>query len=334
MLDRLIEQSRDFDSRKTDVGPIVPSGSCSFEKNDDHRLCMNVTAGAGFGDARMLLGLTDNAATQVCAKLGSAAWPQKNKTLPRDYLFDACSPEMAADHLNHWVRTLGVRHPYRRWFVRAYDDMCRAVLSGRYAVVDITETLTWVKEALDSKNRGGSVTVWHPIVTPDVLHLKILFQDFETDGGSYAVGGYITTGETGNRRLGVYPLVQRHSCTNSIVIEESEFAWNHTHVGRKGVLRYKFLVALYDVLKGSAGSLQRLLDAREQEIPDFAEYIEKLAKRYGWTTMIKDSVLLGTEGQSTKFGVVNGVSFAAQRMEDHEERVAMEALAGELLVGR
>ena len=331
MLDQLIEQSRAMDELKTNYGPAVPLGHYGFEGDGD-RLSLVVNAEL-WQDPTTFLGLTDHAARQVCGRLGAAAFPERNKPLPREYLFGACPGYMAAGHLNYWIEELGEQYPTRKWFVRAYEDTCRAVLTDRYATVDVTETLEWVKKALDSKG-GGPVTFFNPVVTPDVLHLKVVFQDIDTGNGNghYGVGGYITTGEIGNRRLGVYPLIQRHSCTNSIVVQKSEFAWEHIHAGRRVLLQRLFVDSIYQVLEGSLESLERLLDAQEREIPSFAEHVEELAKERGWTTVVKNSVLVGTEGQSTLFGLINGVSAAARDMEDAEERVAMELFAGDLLM--
>lgn len=331
MLDQLIERSRDFDDGKVDYGPAVPLDHYCFEGDED-RLSLAVTA--ELWQDHTFLGLTDHAAAQVCGRLGAAAFPERSKPLPREYLFGACPGYMAAGHLNHWIEELGDRYPTRKWFVRAYEDSCRAVLTDRYATVDVTETLEWVKEALDSKD-GGPVTFYNPVVTPDVLHLKVVFQDIDTGNGGnghYGVGGYITTGEIGNRRLGVFPLIQRHSCTNSIVVQKSEFAWEHIHTGRRALLQRMFVDSIYQVLEGSLESLGRLLDAQEREIPSFAEHVEELAKERGWTTVVKDSVLIGTEGHETLFGLINGVSAAARDVEDAEERVAMELFAGDLLM--
>lgn len=331
MLDQLIEKSKGFDSEKRDFGPVAPANSICFVGDFD---TLSLIAGPELWEDEVCLGLTDHAAGQVCGRLGPAAFPGRTKPLPREYLFDACPGGMAAEQLNHWIDVSGDLYPTREWFIRAYRDSCRAVLTNRYATVDVTETLEWVKGALDSRNSDQPVTLYNPVVTPDILHLKVIFQEVDTGGnnGHYGIGGYITTGEIGNRRLGVFPLIQRISCANSIVVQKSEFAWEHVHTGNRAVLRHLLSSAIYQVLEGSVESLDRLLKAQGEEIPDFAEHVDDLAKKMGWTTVVKDQVLIGTEGQETLFGLINGVSATARDTEDAEDRVAMELFAGELLM--
>jgi hypothetical protein len=67
-------------------------------------------------------------------------------------------------------------------------------------------------------------------------------------------------------------------------------------------------------------------------IPDVADVINGLAERYGLSTPVRDDVLFGMEGKSTLAGIVNGLSFAAQKLENIEARIDMETLAGAILI--
>jgi len=48
---------------------------------------------------------------------------------------------------------------------------------------------------------------------------------------------------------------------------------------------------------------------------------------------VHDLILIGTEGHKTRFGLVNGLSFAAHQVEDVEHTIELEALAGAVLMG-
>jgi len=336
MLDELINTSCEFDELKRDYGPVPAREMVQFDDVTAELVLPPDLMSTMSGESEVRMLPTDWAfKNQICQKLGVACWPGENKSLPGEYLLQ-CPSSMRARQLNHWVKRLpdNQNGTAKEWFVRGYDDgsTCRAVLSNRFSVVDVTETLGWVKQALDSKGNGLTPVIHNPIVTPDILHLRVLFKDVN-DGG-YAVGGYFTTGEIGNRRIGAYPLIQRHSCTNSIVIPKDEFSWEHNHTGSRAVLRSLFMGAIFEVLKGAAEGLDLLLRAEEQEIPDFADYIDSLAEEYSFTTETRDEILIGSEGHESLFGVVQGISHAANRMDDPTEAADMQLMAGAVLVTR
>lgn len=325
MLNQLIETSRAFDEHKSDYGP-APTTEFRF---DTHTAELAVP-GSLFQDSRVLLAPTRHAFGQVCQKLGPAAFPGTQKVLPTDYLL-ACPPPQRADHLNHW---LSVMNGSRKWFVRGYDESARAVLSDKYGTVGITNTLEWVRDAIDNKGGVGGVRVVDPVVTPDVLHLRTLFRSVNTHEGNYGIGGYFTTGEIGNRKLGAFPLIKRTSCDNSIAIPVSEWSWESRHVGDTRILKRLFVTAIYSVLKSSVEALDRLMDAMDVEIPNFTTYVDALVGEKHWEIETKDRILIGSEGHETLFGLVQGVSAAAKSLEDADDRANMELYAGRLLFKR
>lgn len=320
-MQQLIDTSQEFDTHKTDFGP-APARHFSFHPDT----AQVVTPPTMMGSS--LLEPTDWALGQVCQKLGPAAFPGTSKVLPKDYLA-ACPPAMRAEQLNLWLtKTNGTN-----WFVRGYDDNARAVLSDRYSVVGVTEALTWIQDALESKGVEG-VSIHNPVVTPDVLHIRVLFRDVETPKGLYRIGGYFTTGETGNRKLGAYPMVQRTSCVNSISFPVNAWSWESRHIGHTAVLKRMFVTAIYQVLKGAVDALDKVLEAQETQLPNFTEYVDGLVKGKGWTSETRDYILLGSEHSETLWGVAQGISYASQRVIDEDERADMEMYAGALLIGR
>ena len=322
MLDQLIEQSKAFDEHKSDYGP-APVKSFMFH---NHTAELSVP-GSLFQNSRVMLTPTEHAFGQICQKLGPAAFPGTAKTLPANYLL-ACPPIQRADHLNHWLfKTNGGR----QWFVRGYDHDARAVLSDKYGTVGVTETLEWVRDAIDAKGGTGGVRVINPVVTPDILHLRTLFRDVTTKEGHYGIGGYFTTGEIGNRKLGAFPLIKRTSCDNSIAIPTDAWSWESRHVGDTRILKRLFVTAIYSVLKSSVEALDKLMQAMDVEIPDFTKYVDGLVKGKGWEIETKDRILIGSEGHTSLFGLVQGVSSAAKFLDD-DERATMELFAGRLLV--
>lgn len=321
MLDRLIERSRGYDEKKSDHGPMEVKELGFHTATAD----LLVPTEMGF----VPLQPTGWAFGQVCARLGVACFPGTQKWLPKDYL-SRTPPELRASHLNHWIQRLPEG---RQWFIRQYGDQARAVLTDRYARIDVTETLKWVKEALDSKGGGDGVKLYGAHVSQDVFHLRMITNTFDVGsdgGGTYAVGAYFTTGEIGQRRLGVYPLVQRTSCLNSLIYS-GQGAYEHMHAGRRDILREVFLTHIFAALEGAVEALKRLIRADQVEIEDFASYVSGLSKRHGWAEGVEHRILIGSEGHETLWGVVMGVSAAAKEVENPDERADMQKLAGALL---
>ena len=221
MLNQLIERSRQYDEHKAEYGPAKVA-----EHSFDPQTAELIVPSEGpFENSGVMLATTDWAFGQICQKLGPAAFPGTSKGLPREYML-ACPPELRAEQLNHWVEHT---NPRRRWYVRGYDNTARAVLSDRYATIGVTETLEWIKEALDSKLGSDTVEfVRGATVTPDELHLRIVWKTVRVpdENSPYGFGGYFSTGEIGQRRLVAAPLVWRHACLNSLIPAKDEFSFS------------------------------------------------------------------------------------------------------------
>lgn len=321
MLYRLIEKSIYFDAHKSDYGPAETS-KFSFHDEFAHLMYTEELFQGAVG-----LRMDDWSFGQVCQKLGAAAWPGHNCVLPKDYLA-ACPADMRATQLNHWLR-----QTKRRWFVRAYDDTCRAVLSDRYTPIGVTDTLQYIKEAVDSKMGDAPLEIANRYVGEDVLHIKLIFKHVNTgrEHGDYGIGGYITTGEIGNRKLGVYPLIKRSSCNNSIIVPDSEWSWQSRHIGSTHVMKQLFIAAIFNVLEGSVNTLERLLETQQQSLENFPDFVDKLVKHKGWTVETGKAILVGSEGNESLFGVINGISAAARVESDPTVRANMELVAGSYL---
>ena len=325
MFDELIATSQDFDERKSDYGPRQVD-DFYFGDFDQPRVSLIVPEDL-FGGATQLQP-TDWAFSQVCRRLGSTVYGiGSHRSLPRDYML-AQPQTWCAEQLNHWIKLLPQN---RKWFVRAIDDECRAVLTDRYASVDVTDTLKWVQAAIDSKGGIDGVELHNPVVTPDALHLQVLWPTIETDEGAYKIGGYFRTGEIGNYRVQAFPLIQRTSCYNSIVVPADSFTFEHIHSGNPHIIKRLFVDAIFMVLQGAAEMLEKLMEAQDAAIPDYSSFVTELCQNYGWQKETRDAILMGAEGHESLFGVVNGISAAAQNF-GQDERAEMEIIAGKVLL--
>jgi len=322
MLSHLLDRSRAFDAEKSDHS-AAPVGTYHF--NDACELVLpksmdDVLAGVD----SQVLPMTEWAILQVCDRLGAVCWPGSQRRLPAEYLMQ-CPPELRATNLNKWVDKAP---PERKWFVRAYQGSCRAVLTDRFSVIDVTQALEWSQEILEDKG-AADIRLWNPVVTPDKLNISILFKDMGTPSGAFGIGVRVGTGEIGNSRIYTLPYVQRNSCTNSIVWRH-EGAWEHIHTGNTQLLRQEFFIHLVRSFQASEGLLKRFLDAEQESIPKFDELLDGMSERNNWSQGFRDDLIRGTEGQFTVAALVNGLTYAAQGL-GQDEREKVEVLAGDVL---
>jgi hypothetical protein len=319
MIEHLVEESEALDEWKSDYGPAPVDGY--YRLGADGRMQVSIDID---DNGVVPYDMTEWAFRQMCGRLGKVAHPGSSRSLPATYLL-ACPAPLRAENVNHWIDRSGGE----RWFARTYKDEVRAILSDRYATLDNTTVLKWTDEALETGN-ASSIRTHNTTLTADVLHLRVLFREVDANEGAYAIGAYITNGEIGNRRMGVYPLVQRHSCTNSIMIPNGKYSWDHRHIGNIQVRRHTFAASIFEVLDGAAEALERLM-AADDPLPDFEEHLDRLVEERGWTSKQRDQILIGTEGRRSLFGIVQGVSSAANEVEDSDEQADLQMEAGQIL---
>lgn len=322
MLNRLIEKAKEYQTHKVDF--TTTTHDIVFDPFD----CGLVIPGA-MGKTKVLM--TNHCVGQVYKRLGPVALGGQ-RTLPKDYL-DACPDTLRAINLNNWAAVAD-----QKWLVRAYDNSARAVLSNRYEVVDTLECLEWTKEALESQT--AHAYKFHNVhLTPDYLRLSITMSDITIPdggkgrgaGGVYGIGCDIGTGEIGNAMIRCAPYVQRTSCTNSIVYNGGE-AFLHRHSGSRNLLVSQFCDAVFAALKGCEEVLQRLVQSLRVPIPSVDDIISEMCKENGWSEGLGIAIAMGVEGENNLWGLVNGISYAANTLEDEEKRLEFHVLAGSLLM--
>lgn len=266
---------------------------------------------------------------QLCAKLGPVVFGKgSGKSLPYDY-FSAVSSDLACHNLEtHCQRSDA------RWMLRCHGERLRAVLDSKFpggqvdGMFENRAYLEILRSFVDENEQATLLTSSH--IDRDDLHLRIIWKSVNTpQDGIYGLGVYIGNSEVGRRKLQVLPLIQRTKCTNSIVGVAGD-SLQLAHRGNYAAMRVMFKAAISSVLEGSAELLARMLKAEEQKIENFADTLAKLAKDYGWTAAVHDQVLIGSEGKETLAGIVNGMTYAAQKL-DPNAQAELEQAAGKLL---
>lgn len=326
-IQELLDQSREQDGHKSDY--IAHPNNIAF----DDQCVMQVEPGGLFTYGKVALNPNEWAYRQIFQKLATGVYGKgATKSLPADYLL-TIRPALRAYVLNEHMHK---DYPNGDWFVRAFDDTCRAVLSDRYAAIANSELLQ-ILETVTHETKATPSLAYSSSVTPDSLNVRIIWKDVQRGddsrgNGNWGIGVAITNGETGQRRLRGMPLLQRHSCQNSIVLDQTVNGFEFTH---RGSVQTKMVVvksAMQEIIPFAAEMLEKMIAADAQALPDFADVLHGLSLQYGWDEKQTAAVAVGTEGRETRAGIVNGVTHAAKLFEDPDARMDMEILGGRILV--
>lgn len=266
---------------------------------------------------------------QIFQKLGPVVLGG-NRTLPAEYLL-ALKPHQRAALLNDHIA--GAKQD---WLVRSYDDQVRAVLSDKYAPISNTEMLDIVNRVAEGTTQTHSVTR-DSSVSPDSLNLRIIWKDVETGddskgNGRWGIGVGVTNGEIGNRRGGIYPLIKRHSCDNSILFDLEGQKYEFLHLGSVHAKLANVKAAIGNALPFAAQLLDQLIQADAVEIPNIEDVIAGICIERGWDEKTKIRIAQGAEGQATKLGVVNGITFAAHAVENPDDQTLYQLFGGSILL--
>lgn len=264
---------------------------------------------------------------QIFTKLAPPVYGKgSQKTLPGDYLL-AIPPHLRSINLNdHLMRMNGAV-----WLVRSYDDACRAVLSDGFTTIGNTEILD-VLAGVVEQNQTPDFQLVRPSVRPDEINIRSVWKNVRKGGGDYGIGVYVGNGEIGNRKLRIYPIVQRHACTNSIIVEHDK-GIEFVHRGNKFTKMVQIKSIIAELFGLAAEVLEKMIAAEAEAIPHFTDVLAGLSAHYGWDDKTYATVAVGTEGRDTRAGLVNGITFAAHAIpREPSEQADMEILGGRILM--
>lgn len=277
--------------------------------------------------------LTDWAHRQLFQKLGPTVFKgQKGKSLPGDYLM-ALDPSYRAYLLNKHMESFKGRD----WFVRTNGEHCRAILSEGYADISNTSLLDLLAKVTEAE--GIDHNLHASSVTPDGLNVKIIWRNIEVPGldpssgnGNWGVGVYIGNGEIGNKKLRMLPYIQRHSCSNSLMVDNDKGGLEFSHVGSPHTKMTLIKAKMIEVLPIAAQLIETMIQADAEKLPSFHDVLNGISLQYNWNDDFKLRVGTGTEGRETRAGIVNGITFAAQSIADPDARADTEIMAGRILL--
>jgi hypothetical protein len=261
------------------------------------------------------------ATTHLCGRMSQRLVGRP--PVPAGFFNETCDDAMYAYNLNTLIdRIVAKKGKSKRggktdWMFRCHGDHVRAVVGENYPAFGL-DGMFENRTLLEAMHRIAfsqpQHTVVRPFVSRDRVICKVIFKDVRDGAEHYGLGAAFSNSEIGDGLFEVYGLIQRHSCTNSIVIDQG---MRYKHVGGVGKFHAalsELIVSMGEAGKSAAEWLERMIFAKTIEIPDIGAMIDGVAKGYGWDDVVKLEMGIGTEGRSTLGGLVNGITWAAHRV--------------------
>jgi hypothetical protein len=355
-LDALIVKGEEIDQRKMDTKAKVNQlrsvgGMLAYTVSDVQRL---IGGAYGISPTRM----TDHAWGQLLAKLSQVVFSKRG--IPRLDLIASGMDEPQTDngyasghmpkryleaiHVDLLDTILNFHFEHaptdRAWWIRSItkpdpkvgedNDTIRALVGNRYPVTYGNTALIKTVRQLIGKHadKFPAINLVRPDLGDDDLHMRVIYYERNTDDGPYGLGFYLGNSELGRGFYNVNMMIQRHACTNSIVIDRQNCV-HVIHNGSEPTIREQIYNAIGTALKLSDDVLDEFLATREVALPDFDDVLSGLAMKYG--AVLDEQVtgiarIAAREGQGgeTKFGLINGLTFAAHAAKDLTARTRAE----------
>ncbi len=308
---------------------LVPSKS-SFMK-DDNFLEID-------GSAERY-GINEFAHGQIADKLG----------IPRKY-YEKMSdiPGLRSLNVNGWLQNRDERN-----LVRTIDNKVRAVLSDRFKPLDnydiINNSIFPVLQPISSDLQVKALNI-----SETKMYMQLILKNLQTEikvGDTVQYGLTITNSEVGAGSLNVEGWIYRLSCSNGL-ISNSLFKKYHIgkrieddenyHIWQSDTLQKElegYQLRLRDVLKNVLTmvnfekEVNKIREAAEDKIQNITQTVENVTKRFGLSEKDGSSIIQNMvyEGNSNRWGLINGITRLAQEIENPDKSYSMEKLGGQII---
>lgn len=213
----------------------------------------------------------------------------------------------------------------QNWIMRTYGKSVRAFLSDTYSVINNSHVMANVIQTINNHNLVSDDfrVLDESNLGRDSFKIKLLFKN--QNNGEYGSGLYFANNELGFGSISFHSLVKRTVCDNSIVSADNLSLYHRGDVlGRLSGIEDDLVRSL----EHSSILFKNLHRSRDFPIPNMDNVLEHLQGRYNFTVDFMENVKKGTEGEHNVFGIVNGITYAAQFT---DERERYEQIAGKIL---
>lgn len=275
------------------------------------------------------LSMTDHATQQFCSRFGIPVKYYRDVSKRNAKLSDS----MLNDGVSHNMVDLALNsRKSKNMLVRCKGRVVRAGLSDKYSAFDnkhVAEICHGLTEGqFDHTIRSFSLSdsgFWMKITCDDLT-----VKDPSSEGNFLKIGFVIGNSEVGKRQLTSNPFIFRQACTNdAVTVAEKSVAQRHVHLDHE-TLRLMMTQSIAYAIRTGEEQLNKVLESREVLIKNPASVIKALCKKSQFSRKNQDSVLQAyqVEPEENAWAVVNAFTRAAQQIEDSDQRIEVESLAG------
>ena len=304
----------------------------TVEKANNRNFRFNELAGITFVDSASreihTLNLTHYSLGQLSAKVG----------VPVRYIEKCVQSgriDLAQDNVNSWLEDYN-----KDFFVRAYDDRVRGILSSKYSVCDTPEILGVIDDAVDL----SKYKVKGSYLSEERLHVRLVSKEIlPIDGEDLFAGLFIDSSDVGRNILTVKFGIYKQVCTNGLVIARAGGTlFEQKHIGITAEEFHEGLVKSLqnvDLLTENAVEWVRRAKHRDNHWSAVSEYEDDINEFVAYirqqTNLSEDSAhkvidLMSTKYEDNRWGLINGITEVAQDF-TLERRLELEKIAGDML---
>ena len=298
-------------------------------------------------DGAVLLEVPD-ILTDACVSMPLNPWAHSQLAqitgIPKKYydkLLEHERGELLAQNINAWLPT------EKRRLVKTVDGTIRAILSDKYKTIDNFNILKCTMEKLlEYRHLGATFQECHLSVTRMYLRIALSGLNGEVrPDDKYHFGVIVTNSEVGAASLRVEPYMCRQVCSNGMIRQtvlkkihigavNIEIASAATRLLQDAALYSEFQDAIEVVLQNGhfAKWLDELTAATEVPISEPTDAVKNLATAFKISEDNQKPIAdyFFKEKDVTQYGLIQGVTRAAQDLGDVDEAVRWEGIAGEL----
>jgi hypothetical protein len=253
--------------------------------------------------------------------------------------------KLLADNVNTWLPDKDSR------MIRIKDGTIRAILSDRYRIIDNVNVLRCTMEQLALNYKHLEPKFLECWLGDTRMYLKVALMGLHGEvvpGDKYHFGMIVTNSEVGAGMLKLEPYILRQVCANGMIrqslLKKIHIGSANTDIEISAGTRLLQDSALYSELRdaistmldGEGAGFARWLNDLEQStqvhIEQPTDAVSAIVSKYKISE--KDAKLVNDfflkEQDCTQYGLIQGITRAAQDFEDLDERIRMESVAGEL----
>ena len=262
-----------------------------------------------------------------------------------DRMMETGRNELLADNINSWLPEKDER------MIRILNGEVRAILSSKYRIIDNVNVLRCTMETLVEGYKHLEPKFQECWLGDTRMYLKIALMGLNGEArpeDKYHFGMIVTNSEVGAGMLKLEPYMIRQICTNGMIRQK---LLSKIHIGSAntdievsagtrllqdsalyGELRDAINTMLNEGGKGFAKWLNDLEMTTQVQIDKPVDAVGSIVSRYKISEsnakLIEDYFM--KEQDCTQYGLIQGITRAAQDFADLDERIRMEGLAGEL----